>query len=189
MAEVYLDKVPDDGVVWGMYGACLGSMGCFADARTALHTARGLVASDENKVFVYRLIAELDEALGDYRSAEALYREAARLLPTQGCWQLWLGVCLRRQGRDPEAEACYRKALTLDGDRDEYLLNLGFILQARGALADAAACFSEALAIDPNYEPAKNSLADVRRAIAFLQGSPDSLEQSAADQSVEADEA
>jgi hypothetical protein len=40
MAEAYLDKYPEDGFVWAMYGDTLRSMGCFTEARTALVTAR-----------------------------------------------------------------------------------------------------------------------------------------------------
>jgi tetratricopeptide (TPR) repeat protein len=173
MAEAYLDKYPADGPVWAMYGDTLRSMGCFAEARTALVTARGLLEDDHNKGYINRFMGELAEALGDYVSAEACYRQGAAQEPEKGFWLLYLGVTLRRQGRDPEAEECYRKALELKGDRDEYLLNLGYVLQARGELAEAAACFTQALAIDPQYELAKDSLEDVLQALAFQSGIDD----------------
>jgi Flp pilus assembly protein TadD len=169
MAAIYLERYPDDGLVWAFYGDSLRALGVCAEARTALYTARGIVDRDDNKAFVYRLLGELDQAIGDYRNAEGWYRQAIELEPAKGLLQLFLGVTLRRQGRDPEAEACYRKALTLDGDQDEYLVNLGFILQARGDLKEAARCFSDALVIDPNYEEARHSLEDVRQAMRFLE--------------------
>jgi Flp pilus assembly protein TadD len=167
MAELYLERYPYDWLIWAYYGDSLRALGAFSLARTALDTARGLVDRDDTTADVLGLMAKLECEVGDYASAERLYRDAAGLQPAEGRYQLFLGITLRRQGRDWEAEACYRHALTLDGDRDEYLLNLGFVLQARGALQEAESCFAEALTIDPNYEEARHSLEDVRRAITF----------------------
>jgi Flp pilus assembly protein TadD len=168
MAEVYLKTYPQDGLIWAFYGDTLRCLGCFADAKTALQKARDLAKKDNTRAGVDGFLAHVHCELGEYGTAEALYRRAAALQPTDGKWQLFLGITLRRQGRDREAEECYRKALDMEGDRDEYLLNLGFVLQARGALEEAARCFSEALQIDPAYEAAKASLEDVRNAQEFI---------------------
>jgi Flp pilus assembly protein TadD len=167
LCEHYLDEFPDDGSMWALYGEVLTRRARFDDARRALDTANGLVVSDNGKVLVYGYRGHLFAELGDYAAAEYWYRHAAALEPTSGAWQLYLGIALRHQKRDQEAEACYRRALTLDGDRDEFLLNLGFVLQARGDLEGAAQCHRDALAIDPEYVEAKESLADVLKAIDF----------------------
>ena len=174
MAEAYLAKYPGDGFIWAIYGETLRSLGCFDDARTALLTARGLV-DDTNKGTICEYMGDERRDVGDYPGAERWYREGAALEPDRGKWQLFIGVTLRRQGRDREAEECYRRALSLEGYRDEYLLNLGYVLQARGALQEAAACYEEALTIDPDYDDARKSLEDVRLAIAFQQERVDGI--------------
>lgn len=167
MAELYLERYPSDWLIWACYGDTLRALGRFALARTALQTARGLVDRETSTASVCRLLAKLEEHVGNYAAAEGFYRESIALEPRKGWGWLFLGGTLRRLGRDPEAEQCYRKALTLEGDRDEYLLNLGYVLQARGALVEAQGCFAEALRIDPEYEEARHSLADVTKAIEF----------------------
>jgi tetratricopeptide (TPR) repeat protein len=169
MAEVYLERYPTDGFIWAIYGDTLRRLGCFAEAATALQTARGLVETDANRAFVSRFMGDLHWEMHDPAAAEGRYREAAAIEPHRGFWLLLVGVALRNQGREAEAEECYRKALTLEGDRDIALFNLGLVLQARGDLEEAARCFEEALRIDPVSEKARGSLEDVRRAIAFRQ--------------------
>jgi tetratricopeptide (TPR) repeat protein len=167
MAEAHLEAHPRDGYIWTKYGDALRRLGCFAEAKAALERARQLARSDRAKAIVEGFLAEVHCELGEYAAAEEGYRRAAAMEPGEGKWLLFLGGTLRRQQRDPEAEVVFRKALDLEGDREEYLLNLGFVLQARGALEEAAWCFRKALDIDPQYREARESLEDVRRALAF----------------------
>jgi Flp pilus assembly protein TadD len=175
LCEHYLDEFPDDGYIWALYGEALTRRARFDDARRALDTANGLLIDDGYKAVVYGFRGHLLTHLGDYASAEQWYRHAADLAPTNGGWQLYIGVTLRHQKRNHEAEACYRKALTLEGERDEFLLNLGYVLQARGDFEGAAQCHRDALTIDPQYTLAKEALEDVLKAIEFrrLRGNRD----------------
>jgi tetratricopeptide (TPR) repeat protein len=161
LAETYLERYPEDPIVWAYYGDALTDLGCFSQARVALERARALARSVRQKVTAVRFMARLFEETGDYPSAESLYRRAAELEPHRGCWWLFAGATLRRQGRDTEAAQCYRRALGLEGARDEYLLNLGYVLQARGEYEEALACFRVALNLDPQYERAMAGVAEL----------------------------
>jgi tetratricopeptide (TPR) repeat protein len=170
LAEAYLERYPDDSVVWACYGDALSSMGCFSKARVALQRALGLAASTNERTTALRMHARLCEETGDYAGAEQLHRRAIESAPGKGTWWLYLGTALRRQERDSEAEQCFRRALELEGARDEFWLNLGYVLQAREAYEEALACFREALKLDPEYEEAKLGISELEAVLRAREG-------------------
>lgn len=168
LCERYLKQDPLDGVVWAWYGHSLVDMARYVEADTALKTARGLVATDDQKAFALQCRGDLAEAQGRLAEAETLYRQAIDLAP-QGQWTfVQLGRVLSGQGRSDEAEASFRHAVTLEGSRSGIaFFELGHVLRAKGAFFEARRSFKQALKLVPDYERARDALADVERAIRY----------------------
>jgi tetratricopeptide (TPR) repeat protein len=52
---------------------------------------------------------------------------------------------------------------------DEAHLNLGLVLRSRERYREALECFERALELSPDYESALIAMADIRKAITYLQ--------------------
>src|SRR5207247_1020981 len=111
LCDQYLKVEPLDGAVWAWYGHSLIDLGRYADAVTALKTARGLVTNEDLIGFVLQCLGDVEFEQGRYDGAEALYREAAACEGI-GDWPLIMqGRALFRMGSMDKAEACFRDAI------------------------------------------------------------------------------
>jgi MSHA biogenesis protein MshN len=74
----------------------------------------GLPYAQGNAAFLAKT-AELKAQTGQYREADALYRNALRLNPSNAAWHVDLAMTLRADGRDDAARTQFRRARDLDG--------------------------------------------------------------------------
>jgi Tfp pilus assembly protein PilF len=118
---------------------------------------------------------------GDFRQAEASFKQFLSAVPNHfGALNL-LSVVLVSMGRFEEAEPYIAKAVALDGRSESSFYNYGIILKKLGRPAEALAQFDRALAINPrnvkawsnrgsclnDLEQYGRALADFDRAIAL----------------------
>ncbi|MBF0462747.1 MAG: tetratricopeptide repeat protein [Magnetococcales bacterium] len=96
--------------------------------------------------------------------AEAAYREAIRLRPTEVDAHANLGLLLQQGHRFAEAEAALRQAIALQPDYAEVYVNLGVLLQTIHRPAEAEATYWQAIRLQPECAEAHYNLG------AFLQG-------------------
>lgn len=89
------------------------------------------------------------EADDKWKEAEAEYRKAVQLDPTNDGYHNDLGDALQAQARYAEAEAEYREASKLDPDHAKYHRNLGDALKAQSRTEEAEAEYKEASRLSP----------------------------------------
>jgi Flp pilus assembly protein TadD/Tol biopolymer transport system component len=94
----------------------------------------------------------------DYKAAEAAWRHAVELSPSEARVHNNLGFCLTELGRTHEAIAEYEKALELSPDYPEAYNNLGTVLMAQQRIDEAIARFRRALELNPAYGSAHSNL-------------------------------
>jgi tetratricopeptide (TPR) repeat protein/tRNA A-37 threonylcarbamoyl transferase component Bud32 len=87
----------------------------------------------------------------DLVEANACYRKAIDLDPTNSTLHNQVGAALQRQQKLPEAVACYHKAIELDPKNAWPHSNLGSIYRAQKKLDEAVASYRKALEIDPKH--------------------------------------
>jgi Flp pilus assembly protein TadD len=92
--------------------------------------------------------------LGRLNEAEAAFRVAVRLEPTNVTMFVNLATCLHQQGRPVDVEEWARQAIHLDPNVAEAHRLLGVSLDLRNRLDQAEACFREALRLDPRLADA-----------------------------------
>ncbi len=98
----------------------------------------------------------------DYQTALACLREAVRLVPESGKYQLVLGTTLTAFPKfQSEAETVLRKAAELEPFNTRPLIALGQLYTRTGMNIQAEKAFRDALRIDPDSHAAKNGLAAV----------------------------
>ena len=90
------------------------------------------------------------QAVGDYETAESIFRQVLRQDPDNAAAYSNLGIALYAQGRYEEAEAAFREVLRLAPDDAITYYNLGIALADQGHLAEAEAAFRESLRLDPD---------------------------------------
>lgn len=88
--------------------------------------------------------------LGEFESAELLYKELLEQSPLSARVHNNLGALYQRMKRYDVAEDCFKAALQIDPKRLESQVNLGAIYQMNGLLGQAESCFRGALQINPN---------------------------------------
>ncbi len=101
------------------------------------------------------------QSVGDWKKAEATYRELARLQPTDD--KAWhnLGRALMEGANISEAEQAYRQAVSLCESNPEYWKNLGITLlklNRPGHAEEALCCFKRVIAADPNDAEGHNNM-------------------------------
>jgi tetratricopeptide (TPR) repeat protein len=77
-------------------------------------------------------LGRLDHLARDYESADAHYRRASELAPTDPVPHFNLGVLFEDQGRQGDAIRAYRETLRLDPDFADAHYNLGLIYDSLG---------------------------------------------------------
>jgi tetratricopeptide (TPR) repeat protein len=167
-AREFLKDFPDCGPAWKILGSALIDLARHHEAERALKQA--LVLCPPEKLWIpLSELGHLHKARGDYRAAEAWYRQAIDAVPHEAGGHIYLGGVLAKSGRLKEAEAAHRAATRCsEGCRDEAFLNLGLVLRAQERHEEAAQCFEQALELDPKYAAAKRALRDVRQVLRLL---------------------
>lgn len=92
------------------------------------------------------------------QAAEAAYRDALALDPSNTEIEGHLGDLLQLQGRLSEAEAVYREALIADPRAAKCWNNLGTAQMEQGRWDEAEQAFRQALKIDPHFHEAASNL-------------------------------
>jgi tetratricopeptide (TPR) repeat protein len=169
LGEILLRSNPDDGPTLMRVGDSLSAMGQYERAGQYLERALQLAPDAYRHQVLWRL-GKLCEHRGDFLTAARYYEEAHQCQPGDGTSLIFLGAALASLGRLDEAETAHRQAtLCSDGCIDEAYYNLGLIYRSKGRLEDARDCFELAIEIDPDYQKAKNALADVMKAQRIIQ--------------------
>lgn len=167
LARKLLEVEPDDAMAWTRLGKALGQFINYEEAKRALETALEY-SSASKRYIVYSYMGHICKWRGDYAGAATWYRQVTELKPDDAGGYIFLGAALARQGKLAEAEETHRSGTTCkEGCIDEAYHNLGLVLRAQGRFDEAGTCFEKAIEIDPEYDAAKEALADVRAAIAY----------------------
>lgn len=88
--------------------------------------------------------------LGDWRTAEQLYRRIIDIRRDDAHSMIQLGHALNEQQRLGEAEGAYRRAVAADPYMSEAWLHLGYILTAQGKHVQAGEAFSVVARLAPS---------------------------------------
>ena len=128
------------------------------DARERIDAA---VQLDSGSAEVYRMMARVQSALGQRDSAEASYRVALSIDPTDSWSMNDLGLLLIDQGRYEEALPPLARAVELRPGAPAFANNLGVALERTGHAGAAAEAYRAALKADSTYSKASRSLARV----------------------------
>ena len=97
-------------------------------------------------------LANIETAIGEYKTAETRYRQALEFAPQSLDAHLNLADLLYRQKRLPEALEEYRTAVIIDPDTPEISNNLGVILKDLGEYKEALGLFFNAFKLRPQSE-------------------------------------
>jgi Tfp pilus assembly protein PilF len=127
----------------------------------ALERIDAAVRLDSGSAEVYRMMARVQAALGQGDSAEASYRVALSIDPTDSWSMNNLGLLLIDQGRYDEALPPLARAVELRPDAPAFANNLGVALERTGHAGAAAEAYRAALKADSTYSKASTSLARV----------------------------
>ena len=193
-ARLLLERYPNSGVVWQVFGIALKAQG--KDALHAMQRAVDLMPKDagahNNLGTALEGMGRRDDAAASYRRAleikpdfvevwnnlgntlkdlgrldEAMdsYRRALQIKPDFAEVHNSLGGALLRLDRVGEAEASCRRALEIRPDYAEAYNNLGLALQGLARHGDAVASYGRALEIRPHYAEAHNNLGNALRSL------------------------
>jgi Tfp pilus assembly protein PilF len=127
----------------------------------ALVRVESAVALDSGSAEVHRVKARVESALGRRDSAEASYRVALSIDPTDSWSMNNLGLLLIDEGRYEEALQPLARAVELRPESPAFANNLGVALERTGHAGSAAIAYQSALAADSTYAKAQKSLARV----------------------------
>ena len=129
--------------------------------KEALLRIESAVALDSGSAEVHRMMARVQTALGDRDSAEASYRLALSIDPSDSWSMNNLGLLLIDEGRYDEALPPLARAVELRPEAPAFANNLGVALERTGHPGSAALAYQSALAADSTYTKAQTSLARV----------------------------
>lgn len=127
----------------------------------ALERVNAAVALDSGSADVHRMMARVQSALGQRDSAEASYRVALSIDPTDSWSMNNLGLLLIDQGRYEEALPPLARAVELRPEAPAFANNLGVALERTGHAGAASEAYRAALKADSTYSKASRSLARV----------------------------
>jgi tetratricopeptide (TPR) repeat protein len=103
----------------------------------------------------------LEEA-GRNAEAEAVYRKAIELDPSDAAVWAFLGDLLADIGRLDDAEAAYRKSTDLDPQKPYPWTRLATVLASRGgAVVEARSCLVKAVVLDPQYAYSRDTFVEI----------------------------
>jgi len=139
----------------------LRTLGRPEEARAAYEAALPLAPANAR---LRMQLGELLRDLGRGEDAVRRQREAVELEPANASYWNSLGMTLGGYERMAEAEKCFREALRLDDRDHRHAYNLGLALLRQGRAAEARPLFEKTLALEPGFAPARERLAESRRA-------------------------
>lgn len=160
LARALLDRYPQVGFLWKLYGAALLRQG--EDGLPVLQRAVQLLPDDADTH------CDLGTALrrrGDLAGAVARYQRALELRPGHLAALVELANALQVCGRFAEAVATYRRVLDIEPQVAEVHNDLGNALKDLGQLTDALASYGRALAIKPDFAEAHSNRGNALRGL------------------------
>lgn len=161
LCEIYLKEHPSDVATLIRYACSLISLAQYSQARAALDKAQATVP----KKHLHLVLAQrghLLEAKGHFKAAEEMFMEAHKLMPIDATYLIYAGAVVFRIGEIDRAQDLAKQATECSkGCIEEAWFNLGGYLLSARRYQEAADCYRRALEIDPDYEIAKERLADV----------------------------
>lgn len=113
---------------------------------------------------------------GDFRQAEAAYRQALEQDPSRVEGWLLLAMLSQTVGRLPEATAHFQQALKLKGDAQVYN-SLGICHARQQQREEALACFQKAVELKPDFAHAHNNVGNVLKELGRLEQALDCYQQ------------
>jgi tetratricopeptide (TPR) repeat protein len=105
---------------------------------------------------------------GRLTEAEALYRQALAIAPSDFDALHLLSMIARESGRYDEARDLINQALDVRPDSADALFALGIVLAASGRSEEAIAAYQRAIQVQPRLMPARNNLGNLFRAMGRL---------------------
>ena len=162
-ACLLLERYPDAGIVWKIFGISLMVQG--KDALSCLQKASEFLPLDADVKFY---LGNVHLARGQYDDAAGCYRGALEIRADFTDAHYNLGVALERLGHADGAIASYRRAIAIRSDYAEAYFNLGNVLRDNGQLQDAAASYRAALTIRPDFIAACSNLGNALRNLGQL---------------------
>jgi tetratricopeptide (TPR) repeat protein len=160
MARTLLDRHPNLGFLWKIYGVAL--MRQAQDAIPVLQRATQLLP-DDAETHYYMGSALQDR--GHPGHALASYNRALQLRPDYAEAIVNLANVSRNAGRLDEAVAGYRRVLELRPELAEVQNNLGNALLQLRRIDEAAASYRRALEIKPDFADAHSNLGNALRGL------------------------
>ena len=166
LCERYLMNYPNHVPILIAHARNLITLAQYDAAEVALDHAQTKVPKERlHLVFAQR--GHLLEATGDFVRAEHLFMEAHSLDPNDATYLIYAGSVAFRRGDVERAQKLAAQATDCtEGCVDEAWFNLGGYLLSAKRYEDAADCYRKALEIDPDYQIARERLADVNLIIA-----------------------
>ncbi len=157
-ARALLDRYPNLGLAWKMYGAALMLQG--KEALHPLRTANQLLPDDAETHFY---LANALHDHGELAAAVQSHRRALKIKPDLAEAYDSLGSALQDLGQLNEAVASHRRAIEIKPELAEARNNLGNALLALNQIDAAVMSYRSALAIRPNYAEAHGNLGNALR--------------------------
>jgi len=127
--------------------AALYSQGRYSDA---ISHGKRYIAANPNDPQAKVLVGAAATAIGNYKEAERLLKDAIRLAPDKAQYHNNLAVVLEQRGKLKPAIQSYRKAAALDPTMAQIHSNLGFAQERAGLFSDAIESYRIAHETDPN---------------------------------------
>ncbi len=124
----------------------------YSQGRHAEVVAHGkrYIAANPNDAQAKVLVGAASTALGKFKDAERLLKDAVRLAPDKAQYHNNLAVVLEQRGKFKPAIQAYKKAAKLDPSLAQIHSNLGFAQERAGLLSDAIESYRVACETDPN---------------------------------------
>lgn len=152
-ARLLLEKFPDSGIVWKLFGLSLQLQG--KDALSALQKAAELLPGDAE---AHANLAGVLRAHGQLERAVESGRRAVQMRPDFAEAHNNLGVSLKDLGQFDEAVASFRRAIRIKPKFAEGYNNLGGALKELKKFEDAATNYRRALQLKPGFAEAHGNL-------------------------------
>lgn len=153
-ASELLEKFPNSGFAWKVFGAALKEQG--KDALAAMQKAAELSAEDAD---AHSNLGNVLLERGEFKQAIISCRRALALRPDFAIAHNNLGNALLAIGEREEARDSFQRAVDLAPDFFLAHNNLGNVLKESGELDKAIASYRQALAVNPDFSLAYYNLA------------------------------
>lgn len=161
LCEIYLADHPDHVTTLIRYACNLIALKQYSMAEKVIDDSQRLVP-EERLHHVLAQRGHLLVAKGDFSLAEAAFIRAHELKPDSASHLIYAGDAAFCRGNIERAMELARQAIRCtEGCIEEAYFNLGGYLLSNQQYPEAADCYRKALKIDPDYELAKERLADV----------------------------